>query len=195
MEKLTTLKPFLFQAYYNWILENKITPHLLVDCNFPGVKVPKAYVKDGNIILSLLPEAIDGLKFQKRGISFKARFKGVSEDIFVPYVAMDQLIALETGSALPIGKALEQLELAPDENYPDDGEMDEDAPLFSLEDEDDDDDYYYDEESDEEDSDDTVETSEPTKVTTTKADDPQKKDEKEGKPKFNPTFSFIEQQF
>ena len=105
---------------------------------------------------------------------------------------MDQLIALETGSALPIGKALEQLELAPDENYPDDGEMDEDAPLFSLEDEDDDDDYYYDEESDEEDSDDTVETSEPTKVTTTKADDPQKKDEKEGKPKFNPTFSFIE---
>ena len=105
MEKLTTLKPFLFQAYYNWILENKITPHLLVDCNFPGVKVPKAYVKDGNIILSLLPEAIDGLKFQKRGISFKARFKGVSEDIFVPYVAMDQLIALETGSALPIGKA------------------------------------------------------------------------------------------
>ena len=46
MEKLTTLKPFLFQAYYNWILENKITPHLLVDCNFPGVKVPKAYVKE-----------------------------------------------------------------------------------------------------------------------------------------------------
>ena len=109
MQRLSSLKPFLFNAYYSWLLDNDITPHLLIDATIPKVKVPMDYVKNGNIILSLAPTAIGDFQTLPRGISFKARFKGVAEDIFVPYIAMEQLIALETGSALPIGKALEQL--------------------------------------------------------------------------------------
>ncbi len=137
MDRLTSLKPFLFTAYYNWLLENNITPHLLVDATMPKVRVPQNYVKDGSIILSLVPSAIADFSTSRRGISFKARFKGVSEDIYIPYVAMEQLIALETGSALPIGKVLEQLDLSPEPEdgdiYPDEGFEDE-GPDFELED-------------------------------------------------------------
>ena len=135
MQRLSSLKPFLFNAYYSWLLDNDITPHLLIDATIPKVKVPMDYVKNGNIILSLSPTAIGDFQTLPRGISFKARFKGVAEDIFVPYIAMEQLIALETGSALPIGKALEQLDLSPepedDDIYPDEG-LDSEGPDFEL---------------------------------------------------------------
>jgi stringent starvation protein B len=135
MQRLSSLKPFLFNAYYSWLLDNDITPHLLIDATIPKVKVPMDYVKNGNIILSLSPTAIGEFQTLPRGISFKARFKGVAEDIFVPYIAMEQLIALETGSALPIGKALEQLDLSPepedDDIYPDEG-LESEGPDFEL---------------------------------------------------------------
>ena len=136
IQRLSSLKPYLFKAYYDWLLKNDITPHLWVDATVPKVQVPSEYVKDGSIILSLLPTAISEFICMPRGISFKARFKGVSEDIFIPYIAMEQLIALETGSALPIGKMLEQLDLSPepedDDIYPDEG-VESDGPDFEVE--------------------------------------------------------------
>lgn len=74
-KRLTSLKPHMFTAYYDWFLENEITPHLMVDVNIPGVKVPMEYVKQGCIILSLSPTAIADYQCLKSGISFKARFK------------------------------------------------------------------------------------------------------------------------
>lgn len=134
MERLKSLKPYLFTAYYDWLINNKITPHLLVDAKMPGVRVPVEYVNDGRIILSLLPSAIADYQCLSKGISLKARFKGKSEDIFIPFHAMEQLIALESGSALPIGSVLEQLDLAPDDEvYPDEAS---ESPMFKLDDED-----------------------------------------------------------
>lgn len=176
MERLKSLKPYLFTAYYDWLIDNKITPHLLVDAKMPGVKVPAEYVKDGRIILSLLPSAIADYECLSKGISFKARFKGKSEDIYIPFHAMEQLIALESGSALPIGSALEQLDLAPDDElYPDDAQ---EAPMFKL---DEDSDESSDENStaDEQSSPD-IKTSESTKIETTEP-------AKENKP----AFSFV----
>ncbi|NLK85062.1 MAG: hypothetical protein GX278_03765 [Aeromonadales bacterium] len=132
-DKLSSTKPFLFTAYYDWMVDNEITPHILVDANFPGVIVPQEFIKDGSIILSLKPAAIFDYKCLKSGISFKARFKGVSQDIYIPYLAMEDLIALETGTSFPIGKALEQLELAPAEDLIDDIN-DDFSPEFEVED-------------------------------------------------------------
>lgn len=134
-KKLTSLKPFMFTAYYDWFIENEITPHLMVDANIPGVKVPAEYVKDGCIILSISPSAIADYQCLKSGISFKARFKGQTEDIYIPYIAMSQLVALESGAALPIGRALEQLELGDDEDLTPDEGLQSESSLFSLDDE------------------------------------------------------------
>ncbi|MEE0890977.1 MAG: ClpXP protease specificity-enhancing factor SspB [Succinivibrio sp.] len=134
-DKLSSTKPFMFNAYYEWMIKNEITPHLLVDASVKGVKVPLDFVKDDCIILSLKPTAISEFQCLERGISFKARFKGVSEDIYIPYKAMEELIAIETNCSLPIGKALDQLELSPqadEEIYPDEGTVAED-PLFKVE--------------------------------------------------------------
>lgn len=180
MERLKSLKPYLFTAYYDWLIDNKITPHLLVDAKMPGVRVPVEYVKDGRIILSLLPSAIADYECTPKGISFKARFKGKSEDIYIPFHAMEQLIALESGSALPIGTALEQLDLAPDDEvYPDEGQ---DAPMFELDDEDETDDDVSSENSAEEDKAPTdIKTSEATKI---EGATPTKEENK-------PAFSFV----
>lgn len=181
MERLKSLKPYLFTAYYDWLIDNKITPHLLVDAKMPGVRVPVEYVKDGRIILSLLPSAIADYQCLSKGISFKARFKGKSEDIYIPFHAMEQLIALESGSALPIGSALEQLDLAPDDEvYPDEAQ---ETPMFKLDDEDE---AEYEEvlsdDSAEEDKAPTdIKTSDATKIETTT---PTKEENK-------PAFSFV----
>ena len=134
--KLTSLKPFLFTAYYEWLLENQITPHILVNAKYPGVKVPQDSVIQGTIMLSLKPSAICDFKCLKKGISFKARFKGVSFDVYVPYLAMEELIAIETGASFPIGRALAQLELAEDDDEitPDEGTISE-QPEFELQEE------------------------------------------------------------
>ncbi|MBQ2381757.1 MAG: hypothetical protein II291_04210 [Succinivibrio sp.] len=130
--RLKSLKPYLFNAYYNWIIENEMTPHILVNATYKGVIVPEGYVTDGSIILSLLPSSIDSFHASSNAISFKARFAGKSEDIYVPYSAIEQLIAVEAQAALPIGRALEQLDLAPeDEIYPDEGIV-KDGPEFEI---------------------------------------------------------------
>lgn len=181
MERLKSLKPYLFTAYYDWLIDNKITPHLLVDAKMPGVRVPVEYVKDGRIILSLLPSAIADYQCLSKGISFKARFKGKSEDIYIPFHAMEQLIALESGSALPIGSALEQLDLAPDDEvYPDEAQ---ETPMFKLDDEDEtEDEEFLSNDSAEEDKAPTdIKTSDATKIETTT---PAKEENK-------PAFSFV----
>lgn len=182
MERLKSLKPYLFTAYYDWLIDNKITPHLLVDAKMPGVRVPAEYVKDGRIILSLLPSAIADYECLPKGISFKARFKGKSEDIYIPFHAMEQLIALESGSALPIGSALEQLDLAPDDEvYPDEAS---ESPMFKLdddEDETDEEEFSSDDLAEDEKTPADIKTSEATKI---EATTPAKEENK-------PAFSFV----
>ena len=75
MERLKSLKPYLFTAYYDWLINNKITPHLLVDAKMPGVRVPVEYVNDGRIILSLLPSAIAYLKVFHSKLVSRARVR------------------------------------------------------------------------------------------------------------------------
>ncbi len=178
MDRLSSLKPYLFNAYYSWLLDNDITPHLLIDATIPKVKVPMDYVKNGNIILSLSPTAIGEFQTLPRGISFKARFKGKAEDIFVPYIAMEQLIALETGSALPIGKALEQLDLSPEPEdgdiYPDEG-LESDGPDFEVDD-----------------SEPEIKTSEGEKETEENSENKDKKTEESSQNK-EPGFSFVDE--
>ena len=136
-KKMTSFKPYLFSAWYEWLTDNYITPHLVVDATVDGVQVPRAYVKDNNIVLSMAPAAIHDYQLKSNGVSFKAMFRGVSEDIFVPFKAMVYMIAVENGQGFPIGEILdsfsddedeEQLSLDKDESK----KNDEEEPLFSL---------------------------------------------------------------
>lgn len=81
---LTSTKPYLVRAIYEWILDNGLTPHLLVDARYPGTEVPAEFVQDDQIVLNIAPGAVRDLVMANDWISFSARFGGVPRELMVP---------------------------------------------------------------------------------------------------------------
>lgn len=52
LSQLTPRRPYLLRAFYEWLLDNQLTPHLVVDVTLPGVQVPMEYARDGQIVLN-----------------------------------------------------------------------------------------------------------------------------------------------
>ena len=59
---------------YQWIVDNDMTPHLLVDVSIDGVQVPSEHIQNGKIILNIAPMAISLLVLGDEDITFGARF-------------------------------------------------------------------------------------------------------------------------
>ncbi|WP_111861039.1 ClpXP protease specificity-enhancing factor [Acinetobacter sp. CFCC 10889] len=97
---LTPTRPYLARAIYEWICDNNLTPHLLVDATQPYTDVPTQFVQDGQIVLNIVPHAVHMLNMSNDAISFSARFGGVSKDIYVPMNAVLGLYARENGQGL-----------------------------------------------------------------------------------------------
>ncbi|QIW15988.1 ClpXP protease specificity-enhancing factor [Pasteurellaceae bacterium RH1A] len=91
------LRPYLYHAYYNWILDNDYTPYLLVDADYVDVDVPREFVNDGKIILNISPRSIGQYVVNDEAISFGARFQGMLREIYIPFGAAVAIYAQETG--------------------------------------------------------------------------------------------------
>lgn len=87
-QALTSTKPYLTRAIYEWILDNGLTPHLLVDAGYPGAQVPAQFVQDGQIILNVAPTAVRNLVMGNEWISFGARFSGTPYELLIPSEAV-----------------------------------------------------------------------------------------------------------
>jgi stringent starvation protein B len=85
---LTSTKPYLVRALYEWILDNGLTPHLLVDAQYPGTQVPAEFVQEGQIVLNIAPSAVRSLVIGNERIHFGARFGGVARALSVPTEAV-----------------------------------------------------------------------------------------------------------
>ncbi|NIO42122.1 MAG: ClpXP protease specificity-enhancing factor [Burkholderiales bacterium] len=94
---LTT--PYLIRAIYEWCCDSGQTPHLVVAVDEHS-RVPLEYVKDGEIVLNLSPDATRNLKIDNDWIRFSARFNGVSREISVPVGAVKGIFARESGQGL-----------------------------------------------------------------------------------------------
>jgi stringent starvation protein B len=97
---MSSNRPYLLRALYEWIGDNDMTPHLLVDATCEGVVVPKAAVKDGRVVLNIAARAVAGLDMGNRELRFKARFGGVSQSVIVPMAAILAIYAQETGQGM-----------------------------------------------------------------------------------------------
>ena len=62
---MTSSRPYIVRALYEWILENSCTPYILVNAFGHGVQVPQEHVKDGQIILNISPSAVQGLLIKR----------------------------------------------------------------------------------------------------------------------------------
>lgn len=94
---MTSNRPYLIRALYEWLLDNQLTPHLLVDAEHEGVTVPLDFVEGGQIVMNLNPSAVRSLDLGNELISFNARFGGVPQDVMVPPMAVLGIYARENG--------------------------------------------------------------------------------------------------
>jgi stringent starvation protein B len=93
-------RPYLLRAMFDWMIDSDYTPHLIVDATLEGVQVPRAFVKDGRIVLNVAPSATHGFLIGADAVEFNARFSGVSHHIRVPVDAVLGIYARETGQGM-----------------------------------------------------------------------------------------------
>ncbi len=97
---MTPNRPYLIRALYEWILDNDMTPHLLVDTSRSPTVVPSQFVQDGKIVLNISPGAVRALVIGNDEIVFNARFSGRSMDVLVPVEAVMGIYARENGHGM-----------------------------------------------------------------------------------------------
>ncbi len=116
---LTSTKPYLVRALYEWILDNALTPHLLVDAQYPGTQVPPEFVQDGQIVLNLAPTAVRNLVIGNDWIHFGARFGGVARELSVPSESVLGIFARENHQGMVFPQPEYPREVpAPDDSAP-----------------------------------------------------------------------------
>ncbi|MBS0456129.1 MAG: ClpXP protease specificity-enhancing factor [Proteobacteria bacterium] len=99
---MTSNRPYLLRAMYEWINDNGMTPYILVDAAFPGVLVPSQAVKDGRVVLNIAARAVSQLSLGDAEIGFLARFGGVSQPVRVPLGAVQAIYAQESGQGMAL---------------------------------------------------------------------------------------------
>ena len=97
---MTSSRPYLIRAMYQWVVDNGMTPHLLVDASNEDCMVPVEHVQDGKIVLNIAPMAISGLTLGDEDITFSARFSGKSQSIQAPVQAVLAIYAKENGQGM-----------------------------------------------------------------------------------------------
>ncbi len=98
--KLSPWRPYLVRALYEWIVDNGLTPYLLVNAGIEGVRVPAEFVSDGKIVLNIAPSAVRELRLHNDGVFFGARFSGRPHEIVVPIKAVQAIYAKENGKGI-----------------------------------------------------------------------------------------------
>jgi stringent starvation protein B len=99
---MTSHRPYLLRALAEWIADNDMTPHLLVDATQAGVQVPSSAVKEGRVVLNIATRAVAHLVIDNATVSFSARFGGVSYPVNVPISAVLAIYARETGQGMAL---------------------------------------------------------------------------------------------
>ncbi|WP_150278207.1 ClpXP protease specificity-enhancing factor [Halopseudomonas salina] len=97
---MSSSRPYLVRALYEWILENDCTPYVLVNAQYPQTSVPDAFVEAGQIVLNLSPNAIRHLEMDNDRITFDGRFGGVAQQVWVPAQAVMAIYARENGQGM-----------------------------------------------------------------------------------------------
>lgn len=94
---MTARRPYLFRAFYDWIVDNELTPYIVVNASVFGVLVPQEFVKDNQIVLNIAPHSVAQYMATNEKIEFNARFSGVPQHIVVPMSAVEAIYARENG--------------------------------------------------------------------------------------------------
>lgn len=98
MLDMTSNQPYLLKAFFDWIIDNGMTPYMVIDTQVEGVEVPTDYVKDNQIVLNVSPSACVNFFMDLSEITFQARFGGQPMLIKFPSAAVTAIYAKENGA-------------------------------------------------------------------------------------------------
>jgi len=93
-------RPYLFKAFYEWIVDSDCTPYIAVDSHYPGVEVPQEFVTDGQIVLNIAPRAVSQFEMDDDHLQLSTRFGGIPIDIYIPLQAIIGIYAHENGRGM-----------------------------------------------------------------------------------------------
>jgi stringent starvation protein B len=97
--EVSSTKPYLVRAIYEWCSDNGFTPYIAVAVS-ENTRVPMAHVRNGEIVLNVSALATHRLQLTNTEVSFTARFSGMAEDIRVPMTQVVAIYAKETGHGM-----------------------------------------------------------------------------------------------
>jgi len=97
---MTSTRPYLIRAFYDWIIDNDCTPHIVVNAGLSGVEVPEEYVEGGQIVLNISLTAVQGLRLGEEAIEFQARFGGQVRRVYAPIHSVLAIYAKENGRGM-----------------------------------------------------------------------------------------------
>lgn len=95
----TSTRPYLIRALYEWCTDSGFTPYVAVLVD-DTVRVPREYVKNGEIVLNISFDATSSLKLGNEFIEFKARFAGTPREILIPVTHVIAIYARENGQGM-----------------------------------------------------------------------------------------------
>ena len=91
-------RPYLLRAFYEWIVDNELTPYIVVDATMNGVRVPEEFIQDGQIVLNVAPNSVGNLEMGNEAVTFNARFGGRPHSLILPLYAIQAIYARENGA-------------------------------------------------------------------------------------------------
>ncbi len=97
---MTSSRPYLIRALYDWIVDNGLTPYLLVDADHSELQAPLEYVDNGRLVLNISPRAVRDLDLGMEAVFFSGRFAGEPRDVWVPTPAITAIYARENGQGM-----------------------------------------------------------------------------------------------
>ena len=92
-------KPYLIRAIHEWCADQGLTPYLAVSVD-ATTRVPREFVKDGQIVLNVGQEATHQLLMGNEEITFQARFGGRAFPVVVPIERVAAIYASENGEGM-----------------------------------------------------------------------------------------------
>jgi stringent starvation protein B len=97
---MTSSRPYLIRALYEWIVVNNCSPYLLVNAKASGAQVPTEFVVNEKIIFNISPQAVKDLHLGNDNVEFSARFSGRPRNVSVPVSAIMAIYAKENGRGM-----------------------------------------------------------------------------------------------
>jgi stringent starvation protein B len=97
--ELPSTKPYLLRAIWDWCCDNGFTPYIAVQVD-GRTRVPHEFVRDGQIVLNVGPDATNKLQLGNELIEFQARFGGVARELSIPVTQVSAIYARENGAGM-----------------------------------------------------------------------------------------------